>query len=157
MLFVVCWFFSKSTFSKNSFSNTISVSNTLDLDQARRFVGPGLGPNGSQTLSADDTSRQSVKRQVTRKTCFAEKANINGEDQSAHPQWNLEYFSHDTWTRSLLPKVINLGLKSVRSSLKYLQTKHMTSQRITNTIVRCIWNSLKLGSNTLLGSCLHSR
>ena len=35
--FFVCRFFSKSTFSKNSFRNTISVSNGLDPDQARRF------------------------------------------------------------------------------------------------------------------------
>ena len=28
---------------------------SLDLDQARRFVGPDLGPNCLQKLSADDT------------------------------------------------------------------------------------------------------
>ena len=44
--FVVCWLFSKSTFSKNSFRNTIRVSNSLD---------PDLGPNCLQRLSADDT------------------------------------------------------------------------------------------------------
>ena len=49
-------FFFKSTFSKNSFRNTIRVSNSLDPGQARRFVGPGLGPNCLQKLSAD-TSR----------------------------------------------------------------------------------------------------
>ena len=32
----------------------------LDLDQARHFVGPDLGPNCLQKLSADDTSRQRV-------------------------------------------------------------------------------------------------
>ena len=37
-------FFSKSTFSKNSFRNTIWMSNWLDPDQARRFVGSELGP-----------------------------------------------------------------------------------------------------------------
>ena len=36
-------FFSKSTFSKYSFGNTIRVSNSLDPDQARHFVGPHLG------------------------------------------------------------------------------------------------------------------
>ena len=41
--------------------NTIIVSNSLDPDQARHFVGPDLGPNGLQRLLADDTSRQSVK------------------------------------------------------------------------------------------------
>ena len=49
-----------STFSKNSFRNTIRVSNSLDPDQARRFVRPDLGPNCLQRLSADDTSRQIV-------------------------------------------------------------------------------------------------
>ena len=52
--FVVCWFFSKLTFWKNSFRNTISVSNGLDPDQDRHFVGPGLGPNCLQRLAADD-------------------------------------------------------------------------------------------------------
>ena len=44
-------FFSKSTFLKNSFRNTIRVSNSLNL---------GLGPNCLQRLSADDTSRPRV-------------------------------------------------------------------------------------------------
>ena len=42
-------FFSKSTFSKNSFRNTIRVSNSL----AQCFVRPDLGPNCLQKLSAD--------------------------------------------------------------------------------------------------------
>ena len=41
--------------------NTISVSNNLDPDQAQHFVGPDLGQNFLQTLSADDTSRKRVK------------------------------------------------------------------------------------------------
>ena len=53
-------FFSKSTFSKISFRNTTIVSNSLDPDQARHFVGPDLGPNCLQKLSADDTIRQRV-------------------------------------------------------------------------------------------------
>ena len=36
------------------------MSNSLDLDQARHFVGPELGPNCLQRLTADDTCRQSV-------------------------------------------------------------------------------------------------
>ena len=57
--FVVCWFFilfSKSTFLKNSFRNTIRESNCLDPDQARHFVWPDLDPNFLQRLS-DETSR----------------------------------------------------------------------------------------------------
>ena len=36
------------------FFNTIRVSNNLDPDQARHFVGPDLGPNCLQILSADN-------------------------------------------------------------------------------------------------------
>ena len=32
------------------------MSNSLDLGQARHFVGPELGPNCLQRLSADDAS-----------------------------------------------------------------------------------------------------
>ena len=39
---------------KKSFRRT-SVSNSLDPDQVRRFVGPDLGPNCLQRLSVDDT------------------------------------------------------------------------------------------------------
>ena len=53
-------FFSKSTFLKNYFGNTIRVSNGLDPDQDQHSVGPDLGPNCLQWLSADDTtSKQS--------------------------------------------------------------------------------------------------
>ena len=49
-------FFSKSTISKNSFRNIIiRVANSLAPDQARRFVGPDLGPGCLQKLSADFT------------------------------------------------------------------------------------------------------
>ena len=55
--FVVRVLFLKLTFSKKSFRNTIMVSNSLDPDQARHFVGPDLGPNCLQRLSAEDKSR----------------------------------------------------------------------------------------------------
>ena len=38
-------FFPKSTFLKNSFRNTIRMSDSLDPDQAKHFVGPDLVPN----------------------------------------------------------------------------------------------------------------
>ena len=41
-------------FSKKIFHNTTSVSNSLDPDQARRSVGPDLGPNCSQISSRQD-------------------------------------------------------------------------------------------------------
>ena len=40
--------------------NTISVSNSLDPDQARHIAWPDLGPNCLQRLSVDDTGRQKV-------------------------------------------------------------------------------------------------
>ena len=49
--------FLKSSFLKKILSGLPSVSNSLDPDQARHFVGPDLGPNCLQKLSADDTSR----------------------------------------------------------------------------------------------------
>ena len=36
------------------------MSNSLDPDQARHFVGPDLEPNCLQRVTADDTSRQRV-------------------------------------------------------------------------------------------------
>ena len=47
--------------SADIFSETIRVSNSLDPDQARHFVGPELGPNCLQRISSDDTSLQRVK------------------------------------------------------------------------------------------------
>ena len=41
-----------------SLDSTIRVSNSLDPDQARHFVGPVLGPNHLQRLLADDKSRR---------------------------------------------------------------------------------------------------
>ena len=48
----------KKLFEKKYFRNTTRVSKSLDPDQARRFIGPDLGPDCLQKLSADDTSRQ---------------------------------------------------------------------------------------------------
>ena len=59
MLFLLSmdfFFFFKLTISKTSFRNTIRVSNSLDQDQAQCFVGPDLGPNCLQRLSADNKS-----------------------------------------------------------------------------------------------------
>ena len=39
----------------------ITVSNSLDQDQARHFVGPDLGPNCLHRLSADGTGGLRVK------------------------------------------------------------------------------------------------
>ena len=57
MLFCRLLIFFKINFLKNSFRNAIRVSNTLDPDQAQRFVGPDLDPNCLQRFSADYTGR----------------------------------------------------------------------------------------------------
>ena len=44
--------------------NTFGVTNNLDPDQARHFVGPYLGPNCLQRLSAEDSGRQIVHRSI---------------------------------------------------------------------------------------------
>ena len=53
--------FQNELVSKNAFMNTNRVSNGLDPDQTRRFVGLDLGPNCLQVLPADDTSGPRVK------------------------------------------------------------------------------------------------
>ena len=46
------------------FFNTIRVSNSLDPDQARQFVGPDLGPNCLQRLSADIAGKELNTKQL---------------------------------------------------------------------------------------------
>ena len=50
-------FFQNKLFQKKSFRNTIRVSNNLDPDQDRHFVGPDLGLNCLQRLSAANKSK----------------------------------------------------------------------------------------------------
>ena len=47
-------FFQNQLSQKNSFTNTIRVSNGLDPDQDQQYVGPDPGPNCLQRLSADN-------------------------------------------------------------------------------------------------------
>ena len=57
--FAVCFF---RVNIKKTNRNTIRLSNSLNPDQTRHFVGPDLGPNCLQKLSTDDTSRQRAKK-----------------------------------------------------------------------------------------------
>ena len=57
-------FFSKLTFSKKNSSNTIRVPNGLDTDQDGSSVGPDLGPNYLQRLSAVDKKDAASKERV---------------------------------------------------------------------------------------------
>ena len=51
-------FFQNCPFQKNSFRNTIRVSNGLDPDQDQRSVCPVLDPDCLKRFSADDRSRR---------------------------------------------------------------------------------------------------
>ena len=63
IFFVVCWFFSKLTFLKFSFRNTIRVANIQIRPDI--LVGPDLGPNRFQKLSADDKKSPPAGKGVT--------------------------------------------------------------------------------------------
>ena len=54
MLFLSSEFSKIKMFSNIAFRNTIRVSNSLAPDQDLQNVGPDLGPNCMQSLSADD-------------------------------------------------------------------------------------------------------
>ena len=54
--FLSCADFFPNHLFRNILSGIPSVSNSLDSDQARHFVGPDLGPNCLQRLLADDNS-----------------------------------------------------------------------------------------------------
>ena len=45
------------------------MSNSLDPDQDRHIVGPDLGQNGLQSLSADDKSLLARKELILRHIC----------------------------------------------------------------------------------------
>ena len=54
-------FFFQNPFFSKFYRTTMRMSNSLDTDQARHYVGPNLGPNCLQKLSANDTRRHIVK------------------------------------------------------------------------------------------------
>ena len=57
------FFFQIKTFPKMTLSGTlIRELNCLDPDQDRHYVGPGLGPNCLQRLSAEDNSHLEQER-----------------------------------------------------------------------------------------------
>ena len=58
-------FFKINFFKKKIFRNTIRVSNALDPDQDRHFVGPDLGPNCLQRLTIKvSASKERVLKSV---------------------------------------------------------------------------------------------
>ena len=77
MLFCrLLFFLFKNNFWKNSFRNTIRVSNSLDPDQAWHSLGPDLGPNCLQRLLSDDTRGKEFKNPFTKARVFASLSNF---------------------------------------------------------------------------------
>ena len=64
-------FFSKLAYSKNSFRNTIRVSNSLDTDQDQHSVGPDLGTKlcKGYHIKRDANSRETVNSLPTSIVC----------------------------------------------------------------------------------------
>ena len=66
------------------------MSNSLDPDQARRFVGPDLGPNCLPRLSADDTGRQVAQpKEAQEDVEFNDKMKLDIDitDPQNHSEW----------------------------------------------------------------------
>ena len=61
-------FFSKSTFFENSFRISIRVSNNMNPDQDRHFVGPDQGPNCLQRLGCQQTTLVGKELKITLKS-----------------------------------------------------------------------------------------
>ena len=66
MLFLSSAECTKLTLSENSVMNTIRVSNGLYPVQTRHFVGPDLGPNVFERLSADDKKSPQHRKSTIR-------------------------------------------------------------------------------------------
>ena len=75
----------------SGYHQSVNLSNSLDLDQGRHFVRPGLGPNCLQRLSADNTSKQRVKVGVV----FRKVNSSNGEMFTDH--WLLLWSGVGLW------------------------------------------------------------
>ena len=90
LLFAV--FFSKSAFLKNFFRNSIRVSNILDPDQARHFLWPDLDPNSLQRVSADDRSRQGVKKHQERKN-FENASSKERDKHALSTLWDVYHMT----------------------------------------------------------------
>ena len=60
---VVCLLFTKLTFSKKKFRNTIRVSKGLDPDKNGRYVGPDLGPSCLGREQADFLRRVTTSKE----------------------------------------------------------------------------------------------
>ena len=125
--------FFKSAFLKNSFTNTIGVSNSLEPDQARQYVGPDLGPDCLQRLSADDTGRQRAHFQT-------QTSLISG--------WGFSiYWYTDRYTFTVILEVSFTGL----DNFVWFDSSHpINNLSVIKGRVFLGWTSTKLGLMFLL-------
>ena len=80
-------FFKISFLKKNSFRNTFRVSNSLDPDQDRHYVGPNLGSNCLQWISAYEKGpRQQEKSKCTTVMTVSDNTMISQTILSQHLQ-----------------------------------------------------------------------
>ena len=75
LIFYILFFFSKITFFEKNIRNTIKMSNSLDPDQPRHFVGPDLGTNFLLRSSADDTGKQRMGKVNCNEGIFHKRIN----------------------------------------------------------------------------------
>ena len=129
-------FFSKSTFSKNYFRNTIRVSNSADQGQARRSVQPDLGPNCLQRLSADGTKRQIANYQLSSKFWCNDCSSFNSRDVFLF--WVFCYLPPTG-----LDKNVNLFFFSYFSTKAYVVGTHWDNSNEYHNKCFC-WNIRKI-------------
>ena len=65
--FVICTLVLASICFQRKFRNTVRVSNRLDPDQARRSVGPGLGPTCLQMLNVSTDEKNDINEEMINK------------------------------------------------------------------------------------------
>ena len=80
-------FFQNKFYHHFFFRNTVRVSNDLDLDQDQHFVGPDLGPNCLQKLSAGGKSRNKLGKRKKKPSLFQ-------DEQTKGESWNQNKLSN---------------------------------------------------------------
>ena len=135
MFFVIYDFFSKSVF----FRNTNRVSNSLDPDHARQFIGPGLGPNYLQRFSTDVKKRLLAdkrlmfkgKTKIFKILClhYIYCCNDMQADQGSHIQPGIEViklFSYSTQLSTKFILLINVKMPTIVGILTFISKINTT-------------------------------
>ena len=125
-------FLSKSTFSKNSFRNTITVSNNLVPDQARHIVGPDLGQNCLQRLSAFSKIEFEKGKAFTKikfhSYLFTQEAN------QLFTYWCWLLISHNQQTSKKHAKLLS------RQTVKNMRSKYIIHSKLQMNGLQQLWD-----------------